>query len=123
MELSYVDKIWNRAAMEAGGVAPLEGDVALAALLVVHGMVMNGGVDHALDVLDSTEIMAGVVGFRYYGFHEVADLLEDVAPGANSDFQEVNEAYWELVPMDSTLSDAFEEKFLRSPEVFAPLSD
>ena len=54
MQLSLADQIWNRAALESGGPAAREGDRALAALLLAHGMVMNGGVGHALEVLSPT---------------------------------------------------------------------
>ena len=53
MELSDQSRVWNRAALDAGGEAPLQGDAALAALLALHGMIMNGGIDHALEALDA----------------------------------------------------------------------
>ena len=71
--------VWNRAALEDGGPTPAEGDLALAALLRAHGVVMNGGVDHALEVLSAAELRAALAGYRYFGFEQIALLLEDAA--------------------------------------------
>jgi hypothetical protein len=57
-ELSTADRVWNRAALDAGGSPPREGDRALAALLLAHGMIMNGGVDHAVEALSAEELAA-----------------------------------------------------------------
>jgi len=75
MELSITAKVWNRAALESGGEAPVERDRAFAALLAVHGMAMNRGLEHALEVLDVHEWVAGIVGFRYLGLTEAVSVL------------------------------------------------
>jgi len=62
MELSISEKIWNRAAMENGGETPGPGDKTLSSLLLLHGLVMNGGVHHALEELEPDEIAAAVDG-------------------------------------------------------------
>lgn len=122
MGVSDSDNIWNRAAFEGGGPTPLEGDVALAALLAVHGMVMNGGTDHAIEVLDAFEFAAGVAGFRYFGLLEAASMLE-AAQMPQADHLDLNARYGALIPNDSTLVEAFKAKLLVSPAVFAPLSE
>jgi len=120
MELNERDKVWNRAALEAGGANPLEGDKALAALLSVHGMVMNGGVDHALDVLPPSEVAAGIAGFRYFGLAEVAAVLE-AASASNLDREFFDLKYAALIPADDIVVDAFHRKYRASPDAFAPL--
>lgn len=51
MLLTKVGMIWNRAVLDRGGSMARDGDVSLASLLFLHGMVMNGGLGHAVDVL------------------------------------------------------------------------
>src|SRR3546814_13999228 len=74
--LACQDQIWNRAALEVGGTNPREGDKALASLLLLHGMAMNGGIDHAVEVLTPLEFSAALAGFRYFGLVRIAELLE-----------------------------------------------
>ena len=72
MKLSPQDQIWNRACLESGGTSPRTGDQALAALLLSHGLVMNGDVVHALECLSDSEIAAAIRGFEYFGLMEGA---------------------------------------------------
>lgn len=123
MVLTRQDKIWNRAAMEAGGSAPREGDAALASLLLVHGMVMNGGIDHALETLSKEEYAAGIDGFRYFGLPKVASILQRARGAMETDFERLNAEYGSLVPSDSTLVHAFQAKLIVSPGVFSPLKE
>jgi len=120
MELSDTGKIWNRAALESGGEAPLEGDKALAALLAVHGMIMNGGIDHVLEVLDVGELAAGIAGFHYFGLAEAASVLE-AATEADIGLELLSSKYAVLIPEDDTIVSAFEKKYVASPDVFAAL--
>jgi hypothetical protein len=89
MRLAEIDQVWNRAALQSGGLNPGEGDRALAALLVAHGMVMNGGVAHALESLSSEERSAAAAGFRFFSFSDIADLFGNATtgqqPAANTD--------------------------------------
>lgn len=119
MELDDRDKVWNRAALEAGGANPLEGDKALAALLAVHGMIMNGGVDNALEVLPPSEVAAGIAACRYFGLAEAAAVLE-TASAANLGWERFNSRYAALIPADDTIVEAFHRKHRASPEAFAP---
>jgi hypothetical protein len=66
------DRVWNRAALEAGGPSPAKGDRALAALLLAHGLVMNGGVHHALRCMQPAELMAAAEGFSFFSLADVA---------------------------------------------------
>ena len=67
-------EIWNRACTESGGPEPLEGDVALANMLLGHGYIMNGGLEHFED-LSEEEQRDSVSGFRFFSFNDIADLV------------------------------------------------
>lgn len=120
MQFTQADLIWNRAALESGGNAARVGDRALADLLLVHGLVMNGGVQSAVAALSAEELSAALSGFRFFGFAEVALLLESVAKAPELDHQAADESYWSLVPNDQTLVERFEAYYRHSPEAFAP---
>jgi hypothetical protein len=120
MELTTADRVWNRAAMASGGPNPGEGDRALAALLLAHGMVMNGGVEHAIEALSPSELSAAAAGYRFFSFNEVARLLEEIAGNEFID-SAVDQRYAELVPTDMVIVGRFRDLFSSSPSVFSPL--
>src|SRR3546814_2272427 len=92
--LACQDQIWNRAALEVGGTNPREGDKALASLLLLHGMAMNGGIDHAVEVLTPLEFSAALAGFRYFGLVRIAELLESIgAFGTEVQAERLNKEY------------------------------
>jgi hypothetical protein len=70
-------RVWNRACFEHGGPAKREGDTALAALLLAHGLVMNGGLFHAVGCLREHELSAPCQGFSYFGFAAVIAVLKE----------------------------------------------
>lgn len=116
------DSIWNRAAAGPGGE---DGDDALAALLVLHGMVMNGGLVNALDVIDEEQLHAAIEGYRFLGLDDAADLIVETQAALDNDADpEVLEAtkdgeFYDLVPDDDTVYDAFLAKFEEEPTAFA----
>ena len=114
------DQIWNRACLESGGPLPAAGDVALASLLLAHGLVMNGGVVHALECLSQAEISAAIAGFDYFGLTEAAKVLKEAPDESEETEERLNQLYWAAVPNDETLAHAFRVKLLASPEAFAP---
>ena len=111
--------VWNRAAMESGGLSPREGDVALSALLIVHGLVMNGGVFHAVEAVKEDELRAACAGFRYFGFDDVAELLEAATQEEWTDENEerVNAGYG---VDDEAIGRSFHEHFVTNREKYAP---
>ncbi|MGB7207066.1 MAG: hypothetical protein WBD27_00260 [Pyrinomonadaceae bacterium] len=123
MDLSTVDQIWNRAALESGGENAREGDLALSNLLFFHGMVENGGLGHGYDVLSDEELIAAIKGFRFFGLHELASFIEEAAHLSEDEQEEMSWKYAELVPTDEKLSDSFELYYSTNPEAFAPLQD
>lgn len=119
MRLSVEDLIWNRAALESGGPAPRAGDAALAAALAVHGLVMNGGVHHAIQVLAGSELQGAIKAFRFLSLGTVASLFE-VAEGVDEDL--ANQRYWDAIPNDDELQNRFRAAYRYSPEAFAPIA-
>src|SRR3546814_16928417 len=92
--------------------------------LLLHGMAMNGGIDHAVEVLTPLEFSAALAGFRYFGLVRIAELLESIgAFGTEVQAERLNKEYGAAVPSDSTLVHAFRLKLLASPESFSPLEE
>jgi hypothetical protein len=126
--MTTADKIWNRAAMEAGGNTPGPGDRALASLLLVHGLIMNGGVHHAVEGVTSSELSAATEGYSYFGYGDVAALLNSVhklddQSQVTDELEAATDAmYAQLIPDDSHLVARFETAFSQRPDQFAPLA-
>jgi len=118
--LSQADQIWNRAALNSGGVAPRAGDIALADLLCFHGRAMNGGVDHAVETLDHAQLIASAHGYLYFGLVELAAILQRSAVEDEA-INLLDAEYDRSVPDDSALVKAFEAKLRSSPDDFSPL--
>src|SRR6266852_5959110 len=72
--LAQATMIWNRACRE-DSLRLLPGDRALADLIRAHGLVMNGGVLHAVECLTDNERSDAESGYRFYGFDAAASLL------------------------------------------------
>ena len=125
--MTVADQIWNRAALERGGAAPRSGDRALASLLLVHGLVMNGGVHHALESAAPAELAAAADGFEFFGFHDVAAVFRGAAddPALSKWTAETevtaNLRYEKLIPSDSYLEARFKEVLGERASEFAPL--
>ncbi len=104
------------------------GDRHLGALLQVHGMVMNGGPNHAADSCDPAEIAAAADACRYFGLDALGSLIQEL-PAASSDSDDedaedrLSDAYYQLVPDDSTLSGAFEARYTKAPDDFDPIAE
>ena len=117
--MSQADLVWNRAALEQGGRNPLAGDRHIVALIALHSVLMNGGLEHAMDSLTSNEFQAGVAGFRFLGMNDVAHVLESAA--ASTSVESFEDEYLRLVPDDACIADSFERVFADSPELFGLL--
>lgn len=130
MDLSAADRVWNRAVLEGGGPNALLGDRALADLMLLHGLAMNGGVLHALECLDEKERDAAVAGYAFYAFPAVSLLLLDLlarrSDDADADAADALELvaareYAREIPSDQVIADAFGRLLAERPELFAPL--
>ena len=128
--LSDADKVWNRAAMEAGGSEPRSGDRALADLLLFHSLAMNGGVLQALEELSAENVKDAIQGFRYFELHGVAVVVADAAARrehSGSSLAELatlergfDHAHSTVVPDDATIVRKFEVLYARQAADFAP---
>ena len=123
--MNDLDLIWNRAAMDNGGLTPGPGDFALSALLYAHGLAMNGGVLHAVELLSPTELAKAQSGYRFFGLVAISDLLRDawllVRDGADLGSHEQRlDAEYMMHANDSALTVRFEQYYLLHPSDFAP---
>ena len=124
LKQSRQSQIWNRAATEAGGPNPAVGDRALAAVLLAHGAVMNGGVEHAIQSLSSEELLSAISGFNYFGLPAAAQAISSPSTSTDEALDAADRDYWRAVPSDDTLLHAFRLHLLSNPEAYAPtLSD
>ena len=125
MNPTSANRVWNRAALEAGGTSPGPGDRALASLLLVHGLVMNGGVHHALECVQPTEVRAAADGYAFFGFDDIAAFFrgtdhDPVLSTCNDETEDAaNRRYWDIIPDDSVLLARFEDVFRHRPDQFA----
>jgi hypothetical protein len=119
---TFTDAIWNRAC-EGGGPDPKEGDAALAALLLFHGVAMNGGVTDALETLSDAQISAAQAAFCYFDVPQIAaliiearDLLRARANVADASF---DERYWAFIPDDAALEKRFVAHYTHHPDAYS----
>ena len=129
MKLAPRELVWNRAAVDGGGRRARAGDRALADALRVHGLVMNGGVHHAVEVVGELEVQAAVAGFEYFGLHAIGEVLRRVQHDpklrkwSDATEEEANRLYWAALPDDGELVARFERRFRDKPADFEPLDD
>lgn len=114
------DAIWNRACLDFGGPSPAEGDRALAALLLAHGRVMNGGVIHALESLSAEELSEAVAGFRYFGLQQAAEVLAQPWDDSEECEDRLERMYEAAIPNDAIIELVFRAKLTDWPSAFAP---
>lgn len=120
------ENIWNRAC-EGGGENPRDGDRALAALLKAHGLTMNGGVLHAVECLDASELADARSGYCFFGLDSVAELMTRARRlfEADQDLESheslLDREYATLIPDDSALYARFEEHHKMRSTDFAPV--
>ncbi len=107
-------EIWNRACTENGGPTPLEGDVALMNMLLGHGYIMNGGLEHFED-LSEEEQRASIGGFRFFSFNDVADLILKTPSLAGTDLDAAQSTF---VEFDSGMMDKVRRYIEAHPHQF-----
>ncbi|MGE0145136.1 MAG: hypothetical protein AB7T19_17765, partial [Planctomycetota bacterium] len=121
------DRVWNRAALESGGDTPGPGDRALATLLLVHVLAMNGAVHDAIECVEPGDLVAAADGLAFLGLGETSDFYRgasaDPVPTTWDDDTEVAESdrYADLIPDDSHPVAEFRQVYRERPELFAPL--
>ncbi len=125
-ELTQADMIWNRACGE-DPLQSLPGDRALVNLLRAHGLVMNGGVLHAVECLAPSDLSDAESGYRFYGLDAVASLLSrariilEIDRELGDLEQQLDGQYAEIIPTDSSLVERFEKQLELNPSEYAPL--
>ena len=128
--MDLADAIWNRAALEAGGPSPRDGDRALAAALHLHAAAMAGGVLDAVETMSSEDLDAAEAGFRWLHVPTVAELLSrmrrEVADGALADQERAaglefsaEDDYHEAIENDAALEAAFRARLRTHPDAFS----
>ena len=126
-ELTPIVQVWNRAC-DSLSQEPLRlGDHALKDMLRAHGLICNGGVFHAFDVLTREQIEAAKSGYRFYGFHEIVDLLSRAKELLDEDaelgeYEERLDRKYSGYIGDSELYEHFKQHFAAKPSDFAPLT-
>ena len=116
--------VWDRACVGDPNRFELPGDRALASMLRMHGLIMNGGLHHALDVLTDEELAAALAGFKYFEIEAVLEIIEKVLADPSlrewSDINErtVNELYFSVSADDELLVEAFDKRYAISPDDF-----
>jgi hypothetical protein len=125
---SAIDVVWNRALV--GCEKPGPGDRALAALLLAHGAAMNGGIMHAVESLDPSEIAAAIAAYEYFGLRQAAALFVDVSNRdlgklADAEIEALERASDEMyaltVESDSFLIETVERHYKAHPGEYAPV--
>jgi hypothetical protein len=141
---------WDRAATDFFGPNPGAGDRAAGAMLLAHGLIMNGGVLNAVEVMSHAQLEAAKAGYRFFGFDGIVDLFSrvkslldsrpdapeeemeleaEVSPGVRfvyendlGQFEEQLDSDYRLhIPDDSALEERFQQVLVARPGDFADL--
>ena len=109
-------EIWNRACAHVGndGAQSLEGDVALTRMLLGHGYIMNGGLQHFED-LSEQEKQESIAGFRFFSFDQIADVILGVPKLSDNELDAAQNAYLEF---DSAMVDKVRSYVEANPQQF-----
>jgi hypothetical protein len=112
--------VWNRACDGAGtGV----GDRHLSALLLVDGMVQNGGPNHAADSCEPGQLAAAAAAARYFDMEDLAALMEELPTAASGNNDEgvedrLSEAYYRLTQDGERFDTALQARYAAAPKYF-----
>jgi hypothetical protein len=125
------DRTWNAACQLPSSAAAehdLEGDRTLRQVVSFHGLVMNGGLEHAISDGPGLHRQA-LAGYRLFGLEAVADIVErgiDLVEHPMSDLEaldsaheELDDLYSELLPSDSVLVSAVQRYWEEHRDQFA----
>jgi hypothetical protein len=88
---------------------------------------MNGGVLHAVELLNDLELAAALDGYKFFGFAKSAKLLSHARQlferGKNLEEweQKLDREYERHIPNDTALAQRFEQHLALHPSDFAPI--
>jgi len=147
MNDSTVIDIWNRAS-DGMGVGQLgKGDRALGALLLAHGLIMNGGVFDAVTIMtqdDFTKTISrfkfsreaigeyhffdeALAGYGFFGLGAISELLVRAKDLLNTE-EDIgsleaffDSEYQRILPNDISLFSIYEKCLVDTPHEFAAL--
>jgi hypothetical protein len=132
------DAIWNRATSVERPPDLLAGDIALWRIHQLHGVVMNGGLAHGIEVIGREAVEAAAEGWDHLGRGDVAKLLREALEvvedmpddegardryftrGLTDEQDELLESLNWQYEDDEPLERAFRERLRKHPEEFAP---
>jgi hypothetical protein len=93
----------------------MELETAASAVWIAHGLVMNGGVVHCVEVLSKRELRTTIAGYRLFGLSVAADVLLEASrePRDENDAAEprLDAAYAEAIPSDDILATHVNSRF------------
>jgi hypothetical protein len=121
-DLTAADQVWNRATEGKRQGRP--GDAALSALIWAHGLVMNGGVLHCIELLSAEELREAIVGYQYFGI-EVKPIFERAKAARAEDTRDLEsrlDQEYERVAADGRLMAAFQTHYAEHPEAYEPIA-
>jgi hypothetical protein len=122
--LTAADKIWNRAC-DRGRLGGGAGDLHLAAFLLADGLIQNGGVHHAVEVLGEAGLAQALSAARYFGFHDFPALINGVLADASQPQdlsareREVDTDYYRRFPTERVWA-SFLDRLENAPDDFDP---
>lgn len=126
--MDRLDAVWNNAT-GSKPASQLPGDVALHAVISVHGLIQSGGVLHAIESLSADELERGKRSYVWLGLADLAEHLAESNESVSADElsdgdidaleEESNARYNAAVPDDGVLESAFRERMIESPGAFA----
>ena len=120
-ELTAADRVWNRATQRSRQGRP--GDAALSALLRAHGLVMNGGVLHCIELLSDEEVREVIAGYRYFGI-EVDPVFQRAKAARPEEIDELEsrlDEQYARIADDARLMAAFQAHYAEHPEAYEPI--
>lgn len=88
---------------------------------------MNGGVLHALEILNEDQIGQAIAGFKFFGLTGTVDLLRSLpeaiaaAEGNDHAMDELEHSSDARYIDDAAIEAAFRQSYLDRPGLFAPL--
>ncbi|HJW49452.1 MAG TPA: hypothetical protein VJ726_08555 [Candidatus Limnocylindria bacterium] len=117
-ELTAADRAWNRATERKRHGRP--GDAALSALLSAHGLVMNGGVLHCVELLSEEELREAIAGYRYFGVEvgPVFQRAKAARPEETRELESTLDEQYERIADDGRLMAAFQAHYAEHPEAY-----
>lgn len=93
----------------------MELETAASAVWIAHGLVMNGGVLHCVQVLSKQELRTTIAGYRLFGLSVAADVLLEASRGPHDEMdvaeRRLDAAYAQAIPRDEVLATHVNSRF------------